>query len=92
MAENPTEFQLPRGVDSVSRDFVQNLSLVYSDSLIGPSTDNATSSSECLAGEREPPDRNALRQTREKLRRHGLTGLFHAVFAISLFAQGLVLH
>ncbi len=25
MAENPTELQLPRGVDSVSRDFVQNL-------------------------------------------------------------------
>ena len=40
---------------------------------------------------KEPPDRNALRQTREKLRRHGLTGLFHAVFATSLFVQSLAI-
>ncbi|MGF6391872.1 hypothetical protein QFZ86_000761, partial [Pseudomonas plecoglossicida] len=30
-----------------------------------------------------------LRQAREKLRRHGLTSLFHAVFATSLFVQSL---
>lgn len=34
--------------------------------------------------EREPPDRDTLRQAREKLCRHGLASLFHAVFAISL--------
>jgi len=39
--------------------------------------------------EREPPDLDALRQAREKLCRHGFTGLFHAVFATSLFVQSL---
>lgn len=39
--------------------------------------------------EREPQDRDTRRQAREKLSGHGLTGLFHAVFATSLFVQSL---
>jgi hypothetical protein len=35
--------------------------------------------------EREPPDHDTIRQAREKLRRHGLTGLLQAVFETSLF-------
>ncbi len=57
------------------------------DCLIGPNTDSATSSSTCWLVEREPPHRDTLRQAREKLCRHGLTGLLYAVFAASLFVQ-----
>ena len=41
--------------------------------------------------ERELSDRDTLRQAREKLCRHGLIGVFHAVSATSLFVQSLVL-
>lgn len=41
--------------------------------------------------EREPSDRDTLRQAREKLCRHSLIGVFHAVSATSLFVQSLVL-
>ena len=40
---------------------------------------------------REPSDRDTLRQAREKLCRHSLIGVFHAVSATSLFVQSLVL-
>jgi len=39
--------------------------------------------------EREPPDRHALRQARKKLRRDGLAGLCHAVYATAFFRQSL---
>ena len=41
--------------------------------------------------EREPSDRDTLRQAREKLCRHSLIGVFHAVSATFLFVQSLVL-
>lgn len=39
--------------------------------------------------EREPPDRDTLRQACEKLCRYGLASLFHALFGTSLLVQSL---